>query len=222
VTTKLEKTIFSQKIQFKNFYLGIFSFLFLLFIQSLDLNQFAASGEKIFSKGEYWRAFVSSFLHADLKHLFHNAFFFSGLAILLNTYFGWWVFPVMSFLTGAIINMITVYFYPPNTALVGVSGVVYFMAAFWLMSFALMERRHRTSHRIIYAIGMGLIFFFPETFTPEVSHLAHGIGFGIGLICSLTYFELNKTKIRSQEVWVELPEILEEDSSYEESSEPLS
>ncbi|HXH75774.1 MAG TPA: rhomboid family intramembrane serine protease [Bacteriovoracaceae bacterium] len=205
---KLEKTFLSNKLRPGAMFVALLSFLTLLLIFSLFPQGFEASGESVFHKKEYWRIFSSALLHADLNHLSHNAFFFTGLALLLNGYFGLMVFPVLSFLAGGIINLITLYFYPPEVQLVGISGVVYFMAAFWLTSFILIERRQPIIKRYIYATGMALIFLFPETFQPHTSYLAHATGFFLGIPAAGLYFLMNKQKIRNAEVWVEKPEVV--------------
>lgn len=199
--------MFSQKIRPGAFLLAFTSFIFLFMVFSLDLNHFAASGKDVFQNHEYWRLFLSTILHADLNHLAHNAFFFTGLAFILNGYFGFLSFPIISFLMGAHINLITLSFYPPETHLVGVSGVIYFMASYWLTLFVLIERRHPLHKRLIYAVGMALIFLFPETFNQETSYIAHAVGFISGIPLAGIYFGLNKKNIRAQEVWIEkLPE----------------
>lgn len=68
------------------------------------------------------------------------------------------------------------------------------------------------------AIGVSLILFFPEVFQKNVSYLAHGLGFGIGLILGISTFFLRKKAIRSHEVWVEKPPV---DTSLEEYIDAL-
>lgn len=203
---KLEKTLFSKRFGPYALFVSAMSFMVLLLIFTFDTQGLEASRELVFGKKEYWRAFTSALLHADLTHLSHNAFFFTGLAFILNGYFGAMVFPVLTFLMGGVINLITIFFYPPSVHLVGISGVVYFMAAFWLTMFILIERRQTLTKRFIYATGMALIFFFPESFRPETSYLAHGTGFALGVPAALIYFAVNIKRIRAHEVWVYKPE----------------
>lgn len=204
---KLKQTLFSKKLGFPAFALATTSFLALLALFAFDTESLEASHELVFTQGQYWRAFTSALLHADLTHLSHNAFFFTGLAFILNGYFGPFVFPVLSLLMGGIINLVTLAFYPPQVHLVGISGVVYFMAAFWLTSFILIERRESVKKRLIYAMGMALIFFFPETFQRETSYLCHAVGFAFGIPMAIAWFALNKKEIRAHERWVFKPEI---------------
>lgn len=204
---KLERTYLSKKLKPNALFVAVFSFMIMLLISSFDTRGFEASGKLIFEQKEYWRAFTSALLHADLNHLSHNAFFFTGLAFILNGYFGLWVFPTLAILMGGLINLITISFYPPEVHLVGVSGVVYFMASFWLTAFLLIERRPSITKRIIYVVGMSFIFFFPESFYPDTSYLAHGVGFILGIPSALIYFAFNFKRIRAEEVWHYRPDL---------------
>lgn len=201
---KLNKTLLSKRPSFESFMVAFVGLAILLLFFTLNSRSLSASGDLVFGEKEYWRAFTTTLLHADLNHLAHNAFFFTGLAALLTNYFGFWVFPVMSFLVGGIINLATLYFYPPSVHLVGVSGVVYFMASFWLVLYLLVERRQTIFVRLLHAFAVSLIFLFPEAFQPEVSYLAHGLGFLFGIPSGLIYYYVNEKKIRSKDEWVEI------------------
>jgi membrane associated rhomboid family serine protease len=51
---------------------------------------------------------------------------------------------------------------------------------------------------------VGAIFFIllvPTSYSPQTSYSAHFIGLGIGLITGWIYYQINKTKLRSQEVY---------------------
>lgn len=172
----------------------------------------------IYEKNQYWRAFTTSLIHADANHLSHNVLFFTGLAILLNHYFGWFIFPLISFLAGGLINLIALKIYPPEVHLVGISGVIYFMAGFWLTLYLFIERRLTLVRRSMNIIALSLIFLFPEALSARVSYLAHGLGFLIGVILGVTYFFMRKRFIRAQEVWVEQ----EPDPEYEEDLDQYS
>lgn len=201
---KLTKTFLSRKPSLESFLMATVGLAVLMLFMGFNQSNFSASGYQVFEKKEYWRAFTTTFLHADLDHLAHNAFFFTGLAALLNNYFGFWVFPVLSFVIGGFINIATLYFYPPGVHLVGVSGVVYFMASFWLVLYLLIERRQSLFVRFVHAIAVSLIFLFPEAFQPQVSYLAHGMGFLFGLPVGLAYYFLNRSKIRAGDEWTEI------------------
>lgn len=202
--SKLVKTFLSKRLSSVSFMIGVISLALMALFFGVNPESFSANGFLVYEEGEYWRAFTTTLLHADLNHLVHNAFFLLGLATLLHNYFGFWVFPVLSLIAGGIINLIALKMYPPAVHLVGVSGVIYFMASFWLTSYMLIERRHKILSRFIYATGITLIFLFPQVFQPEVSYLAHGLGFIAGIPFAILYFAFNFRKIRSAEEWVEI------------------
>lgn len=202
--SKLVKTFLSKRLSSVSFMTGVISLALMALFFGANPESFSANGFLVYEEGEYWRAFTTTLLHADLNHLAHNAFFLLGLSTLLHNYFGFWVFPFLSLIAGGIINLIALKMYPPAVHLVGVSGVIYFMASFWLTSYMLIERRHKVLSRFIYATGITLIFLFPQVFQPEVSYLAHGLGFIVGIPFAILYFAFNFRKIRSAEEWVEI------------------
>jgi rhomboid protease GluP len=201
---KLTKTFLSKRPSSKSFAVAALSLLVLFLLFYYDRQFFSANGFLIYEKKEYWRAFTTTLLHADLNHFAHNAFFFTGLAALLHSYFGFWVFPILSLIVGGLINFIALAIYPPQMHLVGVSGVIYFMASFWLTLYILIERRQKLKIRFIHALAISLIFLFPESFQTRVSYLAHGLGFVFGVPMALAYYFFNKKKIRDKDVWIEI------------------
>lgn len=158
----------------------------------------------VFEQGHYWRAFTTTFVHADYKHLGHNALFFTSLSVLLHNYFGNFIYPFLSLFMGGVINLIVLAIYPPEIYLVGISGVVYFMGALWLVMYLFIERTLPLKKRIIVATGLFLIFLAPEAvIKKEVSYLAHGVGFALGIPVGILFYYFHRKEIRSQEVWVE-------------------
>jgi rhomboid protease GluP len=204
---RLHKTLLSTKPDPQSVLTGLLSYLVLVFLFFLDNQNLTANGDQVFAQGQYWKAFTSQLMHGDFSHLGGNTIFFTAFAILLNHYFGLWVFPILSLLVGGIINLIALKIYDPHITLVGISGVIYFMAAFWMTMFVLVERQLTLYRRLMIATGVSLILFFPEVFQKNVSYLAHGLGFGMGLILAVSYFLIRKQEIRSHEVWVEKPPV---------------
>ena len=201
---KLKKTLLTEKISRESKWLGIASLLVLIALFGLSDELLHANGQLVFAQGQYWRAFTTTFVHADYKHLAHNSVFFTGLAILLNNYFGNLIFPLVSLLMGGIINLIVLKFYPAHVYLVGISGVVYFMAAMWLTLYLMIERTISFKSRLIIALGLSLIFLAPEVvLREEVSYLAHGVGFGLGIPSALLFYYFNRSEILSYERWEE-------------------
>jgi rhomboid protease GluP len=215
---QLHKTLLSTKPDPQSILIGLFSYLLLVVLFFMDDQNLTANGEQVFVHGQYWKAFTSQLMHGDFSHLGGNTIFFTAFAILLNHYFGFWVFPVLSLLVGGVINLIALKIYDPQVTLVGISGVIYFMAAFWMSMFVLVERQMSLYRRLMIATGVSLILFFPEVFQKNVSYLAHGLGFGMGLLLGVGTFMVRKQAIRSHEVWVEKPPV---DTALEEYIDAL-
>ena len=190
--------------------LGLLVITFLFFTDASNFFPFSdlvsANGNQVFEKKEYWRLFTTTLVHADLNHLALNSIAFTILALLLNTYFGALVFPALSFLIGGVINVIALKFYPGYVTLVGISGVIYFMAAFWMTLYVSIEKRISIGRRLINTTAMCLIFLFPQggILEERVSYSSHAIGFGLGLSLGAIYYLFNKERFDAKEVWVEI------------------
>jgi rhomboid protease GluP len=189
--------------------LGLFalSVIFVLYQENLFgfSEHFTANAIQVFNHHEYWRLFTAPLLHADLEHLTSNALFFAGLAYLLNGYFGFWIFPLVAFLVGGLINLIVLQVYPPEVFVLGASGIVYFMAAFWLTLYFGIERGISKIRRFMNTAAFVAVLLIPEALQERVSYLSHAVGFGLGIMIGILYFFANRKRIRSYEVW-QLPE----------------
>ncbi len=214
---KLKKTLLSQG--FKPWSFPLVGFVLLVFL-GLSLpywehaeftNLLTANREQVLAGHEYFRLFTTIAIHGDLKHFLSNALFFYVFAYLLHSYFGLLWFPFSSLFFGALTNFFTLSLYPEHSVLIGASGVVYFMAGAWATLFFLIERHWKIIKRAMATIGVCLILLFPTEFQPEVSYLAHSIGFFTGLLVAVIYFALFKKRIRDREVWNyiddEVPEV---------------
>ncbi len=162
-----------------------------------------ANFNQVFVQHQFWRLFTSPLMHADIEHLGSNALFFTGLAYLLNGYFGFWVFPILSFLSGALINLIVLPMYPADVTIVGASGIVYFMAAFWLTLYIALSRDLPIPRRLTNALALSFVLFVPESLQPHVSYLSHAAGFGLGIFAGSFYFALNRVSLQAHELWSE-------------------
>jgi rhomboid protease GluP len=108
-------------------------------------------------------------------------------------------FPLGSFVLAGAVNVFTVALMPAKVHLLGASGLVYLLGGFWLTSYFLIQRQHRTLPRFLRVLGIALMVFFPTTFVPTTSYKAHAIGFVVGGLFAVFYFLLRKTWIRSFE-----------------------
>ena len=182
----------------------VFLFSFVYWGNSFGLaSKLVPRREDIFTAHQYWRLFTGVLVHADLNHFFSNAVGLFLFGYLLYGYFGAFVYPSMAFLLGALVNLISLATYPPGWSLVGASGVVYLIAAFWLTLFVLIERRFGILQRLLRSIGFALVMLLSSTFDPAVSYRTHAIGFLAGIVFAFAYFAAAKKNIRASEVTIE-------------------
>ena len=161
----------------------------------------SASREQIFAQHEFWRLLTTLGVHEDLIHFGSNAFLFFVFGCLLNGYFGAFVFPMLSLLFGALINAVVLYLYPAHSVIIGASGMVYWMAGFWITLYGFVERSHSVPIRFLRMIGVALILLVPQEFQMHVSYLAHAVGFVLGIIGGIVYFGVKREEIRKADEW---------------------
>lgn len=106
---------------------------------------------------------------------------------------------------GGIINLLTLAYYPREVYLVGISGVIYFMASFWMTNYVMIERKMKLNKRLIIATGISLALFCPDLMNldEKVSYLSHALGFILGIPTAILWFYAHKTLVRNEEVWIE-------------------
>ena len=160
----------------------------------------AATSEGVLKKGEYWRLFTAVAVHEDVMHVVSNVVLLTFFTYLLFGYFGFWVFPVLSLLMAALTNYISLLSYPPGISLIGASGLVYWMAGFWLVMYVLVERSVSLGKRILRAVCLALLVLLPTSFQANVSYRTHAIGLGLGVISAFAYFQYRRESIRAAEV----------------------
>ena len=187
------------------------SFLFLCFHfywQNYDgfSDSLIASGDLVFSQGQWYRAFTSIFIHADLNHLLSNSYMLFFLIYLNYSYFGPLLFPTLAIIFSTLINIIALYTYHPQIQLLGASGLAYLLGGCWLSLFILIDRRISFGLRVFKAIAIALIIFFPQSLVTEVSYRTHFFGFLLGILTGAVYFILKMKKIRRAELYPE-PEL---------------
>jgi len=163
-------------------------------------SQLIPQREFVFESHQYWRLFTGILVHADLNHFFSNAIGLFLFGYLLYGYFGPIVHPTFTFFLGTIVQMISLFTYPPGTSLVGASGVVYLMAGCWLTLFVLIERRFSVLQRLLRSIGFALVMLLSSTFDPAISYRTHWIGLFAGILFGLVYFLFSRERIRSKEI----------------------
>jgi rhomboid protease GluP len=179
-----------------------------------------ASKGAVFGRHEYWRAWTTLFVHADGRHLLSNMVLYFVLGFFLNGYFGLWLVPLSSVLCGGLVNLIVLSGMPKEVQLVGISGVVLWMAGAWLLLYFLIETRRSWFQRTLRSFGVALAMFMPtEAFDPAISYRSHWWGFVIGLLWGLLYFLVMKKPLREAEVRVA---VIEEAEAEEDENEVVS
>jgi len=164
------------------------------------LSTLAATPEGVLQRREYWRLLTAVAVHADVMHVLSNVILLTFFTYLLFGYFGFWVFPVLSLAMAGLTNYISLLTYPSGVSLIGASGLVYWMAGFWLSMYLLVERSVAPGKRVLRAVCLALLVLVPSTFQPNVSYRTHAIGLGLGVVSALVYFQCNRESIRAAEV----------------------
>ncbi len=202
----IKNTLLSQKPRDYSILIALLSILIMLFVSVLawhDGNHLYASlagnPEKAIVQGEYWRFVTALAVHADFKHFLSNAVLFGLFSYLLYGYFGFWIYPVAAVAMGSLTNYLALLTYAPQVRLVGASGMVYWMAGFWLTMYMLIERRYSVKRRLLHGVGVGLILLMPSALKATVSYRTHAIGLALGIGLAAVYFMANRRAIRAAE-----------------------
>lgn len=188
-------------------------FFLLYALQALSEINFAglhplmvASGEAVFERHEYWRLWTALLVHADFGHIASNSMLFFPFAYYLYGYYGFHFFPLFGIFSGGVINFFVLMNMAPQTGLLGISGVVYWMGAAWLTLFLLIDRRGRLRVRIAKVAVLTALLFLPEAYRPEVSYLSHFLGYIFGVISAFGLFWLYRDRFYAAEVTEEISE----------------
>ena len=164
------------------------------------LPTLAATSQGALEEQEYWRLVTAVAVHEDVEHFLSNAIFLAVFTYLLFGYFGLWVFPVLGLGLAGLTNYLSLLTYPAEVSLVGASGLVYWMAGFWLSMYLLVDRSLGLGKRVMRAVVIALLVLFPTTLQENVSYRTHAIGFGLGAVAAFVYFRRNRESIRAAEV----------------------
>ena len=160
-----------------------------------------ASGDQVFTKHEYWRLWTSLFAHADGGHLVSNAILFIPLCFFLTGYFGPTLFPLTGLALGGVINVAALATMSPQTSLIGISGLVYWMGSVWLTLYLVIGTKESARRRLGKTLFIAAALFAPQTFEPNVSYIAHFMGFLFGIPTALLFYQVNKEKFARAEVY---------------------
>lgn len=199
------KSTYLTRPRFKGAKLGALGFLALCVVLSSfywhhsDGGQLLAKANLVFDGGQYYRLLTSLFIHGDLKHLLSNSFMLLILSYYVIEYYGLKIFFSYAIIFGVITNAITLKTMAPEIGLLGASGVVYFLWGLWLSLYVFIERGVDLSRRFMKVVAITIFLLIPSSFDPQVSYMAHGVGFGAGLIAGVGHFLVFKKRIRARE-----------------------
>jgi rhomboid protease GluP len=160
----------------------------------------SASGEWVFQRQEWWRLWSSVWAHGDLTHFLANTPLFLLFTYLITRFFGA-KFMLMGIFIGGGINFITLLTMPEAVKLVGMSGVVHWLGALWVTLYILIDRRYSWRTRFGSSLFLCLMLFLPESYRPEVSYVAHAVGFISGVMTGLLIYLVKQRTFQSHERW---------------------
>ena len=157
-----------------------------------------ASNADVFARHEWWRLWLTVFVHADIAHFLSNVLLFYFLGYFLAGYFGAWVFPGAAYFFSGLINVFVLWNAPTDMQLIGASGMVYWMAGAWLTLYFILDIQRSYFRRILRALGVAAGVFLPASaFDPNVSYTSHLYGFIFGCFFSIGYYYLHRKRFRS-------------------------
>ncbi|AGH96664.1 rhomboid family intramembrane serine protease [Pseudobdellovibrio exovorus] len=167
-------------------------------------NLLMANSEQVFQQRQYWRLWTALFVHADFGHIASNSLLFFPLAYYLYGYYGFWLFPFLGIALGGVLNVFVLQGLAPQTNLLGISGVVYWMAAVWSMLYLMIERRDSWRRRIAKVALVTVVLLVPETYRPEVSYISHFWGYVGGVIVGWIWFRIHRRQFQEAEVYEDI------------------
>lgn len=167
-------------------------------------DSWMATRNAVFRDGHYWKLLTTIFLHADTGHFLGNTLTLAVLTYLLWGYYGFWIFPVAAYAFGMLANALTLLTYAPDSGILGASGVIYWMAGFWVTLYFGIDRRHSIGGRLLRCLGFSLAVFAPTSYEITTAYRTHAIGFALGIAFGWPYFLARKTIFRTAEEY--LPE----------------
>ncbi|MEM2108851.1 MAG: rhomboid family intramembrane serine protease [Candidatus Bathyarchaeia archaeon] len=144
--------------------------------------QLAFSGENLI-EGRIWTLATALFFHADLAHLVGNMLFLFVFGNTLEKELGAGKTLSAFFIGGTLSFLLGVFFYPPETFLIGASAAIFTLAAV-----AMLVKPLKFSFLFLMPIGLvALIYFIYNVFAVyygaegNIAYISHVIGFLIGV-----------------------------------------
>jgi len=203
IEEKKEKSHLSKKMRVESlnstlFFILIFYVFSLIYWNTEYKNLLWVNQVSVFEKKEYWRLLSSIFVHAHFYHFLANLPLFIIFSLLLRNYYGILAFPVVSLFLGVCTNAITIFFYKKTSKLVGASGMIYAMAALWLIWYVRYEKNQKTGKKVLRICGFIFVILLPSTYSPRTSYLAHSVGFILGILVAIFLIPTLDEKVREK------------------------
>ncbi|MEJ5327862.1 MAG: rhomboid family intramembrane serine protease [Candidatus Bathyarchaeia archaeon] len=146
------------------------------------MEYLAFSGENML-KGKAWTLVTALFLHADLAHLLGNMLFLFVFGNTLEKEIGTGKTLSAFFIGGVLSFLLGVFFYPPQTFLIGASAAIFTLAAV-----AMLVKPLKFSFFFLMPVGLvAFIYFLYNVFAVyygaegNIAYISHVIGFLIGV-----------------------------------------
>ncbi len=149
-----------------------------------DLRTLGMMDSAALARGEWWRLFTATWLHANIAHLATNMVFgFLFLGLVMGRY-GPGVGVLAAYLAGVGGNLFAGWVYRENHLSLGASGVVTGgLGLLAVQSVTLLKRPNVNAFRLFAAgIMAGFLLFVLLGFSPESDVVAHAGGFITGLL----------------------------------------
>ncbi|RPD40282.1 rhomboid family intramembrane serine protease [Chitinophaga barathri] len=162
------------------------------------LERAGASFKPLTLFGEPWRLVTSSFLHADVLHLFFNMYGIMVCGIYLEPLLGRWRFLLVYILCGIMASLSSLWWYDITPTL-GASGAVFGLFGF-ILTLSLHHFLEPGERRaLLTSIGLYIVLSFSTIFlSTNFDHASHIGGLLAGmLLAQLLYAGLQKNATRS-------------------------
>lgn len=213
--TIIKETWLTKKIPERALISTLLVLILLLLGFTFETAWMPASRVLVFEKHQYWRLWSTLFVHADIAHLLSNLVLFLPFSYFLSGHFGLFFFPFIGFFIGGIINSLVLLTMPASTHLIGVSGVVHFIGAAWMiLSFFInkdaKDKRQPLSKLLLKMIGISAILFIPDTYKPQISYLSHLYGYFLGIFAGGILYFIHRQRYHEALVKEYIPDVLDE------------
>jgi len=150
--------------------------------------------------GQVWRLWTLLLAHKDLEHLGSNLVVLLPFMYALLRHFQRWLIFFLAFLSAGMSDFLTMFRLPPDTQLLGVSGLAYWAAGAWLTLFILIDTTKSLRRRLAYAIFLMSVLLIPHEYSPSVSYSNHLWGLIFGVVSGLFLFLVYRRRIKTAEI----------------------